>query len=113
MSPVAPSARPPWQPRASSGAVPIAEALTASSPLARLGERLRASAAMLECVRPLLPPALAGHVRAGPLDESGWSLLVGHAGAAAKLRQLVPRLQEALADDGRAVAAVRIKVLPE
>ena len=67
---------------------------------------------MLETVRPALPPALAAHVRAGPLDEGGWSLLVGHAAAAAKLRQLVPHLEMLLDDRGHAVRSVRIKVLP-
>lgn len=105
----------PFQPRpgpGSAGALPIADALSASSPLARLGERLRESAAMLESVRPLLPGPLGAHVRAGPLDEAGWSLLVGHAAAAAKLRQLVPHLEARLADRGHAVTSVRIKVLP-
>ena len=103
---------PAWQPRTSAGAVPLAEALSASAPLARLGERLRESAAMLESVRPALPPGLMSGVRAGPVDESGWSLLVSHAGAAAKLRQLVPRLEAALAERGHAVTSIRIKVLP-
>jgi hypothetical protein len=113
--PASDSAPPPsgaWRPRTSSGAQPIAEALSASSPLARLGERLRESTAMLESVRPLLPAPLAAHVRAGPVDPTGWSILVGHAAAAAKLRQLVPHLETRLADRGHAVTTVRIKVLP-
>lgn len=113
MSPPAPPEdRPAWRPRPAASAVPLAEALSASAPLARLGARLQESSAMLETVRPALPPALAAGVRAGPLDETGWSLLVAHAGAAAKLRQLVPRLEAALADRGHSVTSVRIKVLP-
>lgn len=90
----------------------MAAALSASAPLARLGERLRESSAMLTSVRSALPAALLAGVRAGPLDESGWSLLVAHAGAAAKLRQLVPHIEALLADRGHAVTSVRIKVLP-
>ena len=37
------------------------------------------------------PGALAAQVRAGPIDEAGWSLLCANAGVAAKLRQLAPQ----------------------
>ena len=91
-------------------AVPIDEAMRASPALARLVDRLRESNAMLDCVMPLLPPALAAGVRPGPLDAAGWSLLVPNAAVAAKLRQLAPRLEAGLRDQGHAVAAIRIKV---
>ena len=42
-------------------------------------------------VRPLLPAALARHVRPGPVDAEGWSLLAANAGVAAKLRHHVGR----------------------
>ena len=61
---------------------------------------------------PALPPALAASVSAGPVDDEGWSLLCANAAVAAKLRQLVPRLEEHLRDAGRPVAAIRIKVQP-
>ena len=83
-----------------------------SAALARLGERLRESRAMLASVMPLLPGPLAGAVTPGPLDAEGWSLLAANAAVAAKLRQLVPHLEERLRDAGHAVATVRIKVLP-
>ena len=97
---------------APAAALPFAEVMQASPPLARLFDRLRESNAMFAVVLPLLPPALASSVRPGPLDEAGWSLLGANAAVAAKLRQLVPRLEERLRDRGHAVAAVRIKVLP-
>ena len=83
-----------------------------SAPLTRLVDRLRESDAMLATIVPLLPAALAANVRAGPLDESGWSLLGGNAAVAAKLRQLAPRLEERLHERGHPVTSIRIKVMP-
>jgi len=57
-----------------------------------------------------LPAALAPHVRAGPVDDDGWSLLAANASVAAKLRQLQPRLEEVLSRRGWQVSAIRIKV---
>ena len=93
-------------------ALGIAEALNASAPLTRLGERMRRSNDYLSAVRPAFPAALAAHVQAGPVDDEGWSLLCANASVAAKLRQLVPHLEQRLRDGGHAVAAIRIKVQP-
>jgi hypothetical protein len=90
--------------------LPMAEALAQSEPLAALLARVRESEARLAAVHALLPPGLAGQVSAGPLDETGWTLLVTSGGAAAKLRQCLPRLQEALLARGAAVPAIRVKV---
>ena len=92
--------------------MPIAEALRASAPLGRLAERLRLSNALLAAVAPLLPAGLAAQVSAGPVDAEGWSLLCSNASVAAKLRQLVPHLEQRLRESALAVAAVRIKVQP-
>jgi len=93
-------------------ALGIADALRASAPLARLGERMRLSKAYFDLVRPGFAGALAAHVQAGPVDEEGWSLLCANASVAAKLRQLVPHLEQRLKDGGHAVAAIRVKVQP-
>jgi hypothetical protein len=97
---------------APAAALPVAEAMRSSQPLSRLVDRLRESNAMFASILPLLPATLAASVRAGPLDETGWSLLAANAGVAAKLRQLVPRFEERLRERGHAVVAIRIKVLP-
>ncbi len=88
----------------------MAEALSGSAALGRLGERLRRSKVLFAAVAPLIPPGLVGHVHPGPADEEGWSLLCANAAVAAKLRQLAPRLQQRLHESGFAVAALRIKV---
>ncbi len=102
------------QPKPASPAVamPIADALRGSAALGRLAERLRLSNALFAAVAPALPGALASGVRAGPVDDEGWSLLCANAAVAAKLRQLVPHLEQRLRESALAVAAVRIKVQP-
>ena len=92
--------------------MPIAEALSASGPLARLGDRLRLSNALFAAVAPVVPPGLASGLSAGPVDDEGWSLLCANAAIAAKLRQLVPHLEQRLRDVGQPVAAIRVKVQP-
>jgi hypothetical protein len=95
-----------------SPSVRLARALEGSEPLARLLQRVEESRARHAVVIPLLPEGLRGAVRAGPLDDEGWSLLVDHGAAAAKLRQLLPRLEAALAERGFQPRALRVKIQP-
>ena len=88
----------------------LAQALQRSEPLARLGQLLRDSNARFDAIRPCLPAALAPHVKPGPVDELGWSLLAANPSVAAKLRQLQPRLEATLKERGWQVSAIRIKV---
>lgn len=89
----------------------LGEALERSQPLAALRKRMRASEVRFEQIRPLLPALLAAHVKPGPLDADGWSLLAANVAVAAKLRQLQPRLESALAASGWPAVAIRIKVM--
>ena len=91
-------------------ALTIEAALHRSAPLAHLQQLMRDSNARFDAIRPDLPALLAPHVRPGPVDEQGWSLLAANAAVAAKLRQLQPRLEDRLRDRGWQVSAIRIKV---
>ncbi|MDE2298811.1 MAG: DUF721 domain-containing protein [Burkholderiales bacterium] len=106
MSPT-PSSRPP---PVTPDALRIAQALQQSAPLARLQQLMRDSAARFEAIRPSLPTALAAHVKPGPVDDAGWSLLAANASVAAKLRQLQPRLEDTLRERGWQICAIRVKV---
>jgi hypothetical protein len=53
---------------------------------------------------------MLSHVQPGPVDEAGWSLLVANAAVGAKLRQCIPRLEEALKKQGWPTSTIRIKV---
>lgn len=91
-------------------ALRLQQALQMSAPLARIFERLRDSKARFEAIRSSLPASLAAHVKPGPVDEIGWTLLAANAAVAAKLRQLQPRLEEAIRDRGWTVSEIRVKV---
>lgn len=93
-------------------ALPITAALRGSAPLTSLWQRVQDSNARFAAVRAQMPVALAAHVRAGPVDEDGWTLLAANAAVAAKLRQLEPRMQTALLAGGWPQGVIRIKVLP-
>ena len=90
--------------------LPLSTALGRSEPLAHLLRRLRESQARFAVIRPLLPAALAGALSPGPLDETAWVLLAANASAAAKLRQMAPQLQAALAAAGWPEPPIKIKV---
>lgn len=87
------------------------QALQRSEVLQQLGERIHQSSARLHAVRHCLPPSLRTQVRAGPIEDQVWCLLVPNSAAAAKLRQLLPTLLEQLATTGLAVRVIRVKVL--
>jgi hypothetical protein len=91
-------------------ALSIDQALNACEPLVRLGQRLAAAQAHLDAVRPLLPANLQSQVRAGPVDNDGWTLLAANAGVAAKLRQLLPRLETAIAPRAGERTAIKVRI---
>jgi len=90
--------------------LPVADALLRSAPLAHLRQRLSDSNARFAVIKTSLPSALAAHVKPGPVDEEGWTLLCANTPVAAKLRQLQPRLEELLRQRGWQVSGIRIKV---
>jgi hypothetical protein len=90
----------------------LATALGRSEPLTGLLQRLRESQARFDAITALLPPGLKGEVRAGPLDDAAWVLLVSHAAAAAKVRQMLPALEDTLRQRGWPGPPIKIKVLP-
>jgi Dna[CI] antecedent, DciA len=65
---------------------------------------------LLSLIKPLLPVALAAHVRAGKLDDAGWTLMVPNGAAAAKLQQLRPDFEQHLQARGMKVSSIRIRV---
>jgi hypothetical protein len=86
------------------------QAMHASPVLARLAELTQASRARLQAVQALIPPAMRASIQAGPVDEQGWCLLVSSTATAAKLRQLVPKLEASLQAQGWPQTPIRIKV---
>ena len=88
----------------------VLQASHESPTLARLSELVADSSARLQCVSPLLPPALRASVKAGPVEDGVWCLLVANNAVAAKLRQLLPDLTAHLRSKGWNVTQIRLKV---
>jgi len=88
----------------------VLQASHESPTLARLSELVADSGARLQCISPLLPPALRASVKAGPVEDTVWCLLVANNAVAAKLRQLLPDLTAHLRTKGWNVTQIRIKV---
>lgn len=91
--------------------LPVAQAIQAHGGLAQLGERLHASRRRLAVIAPVLPGDLLASLQPGPIDEQGWSVLAANAAVAAKLRQLLPRLEALLAQAGMPTR-IRVKLAP-
>ena len=89
----------------------IRQALAQSEPLAQLARRIRESQDRLAAIQTLLPPAMRPHVKAGPIDEAGWTLLVGNNAVSAKLRQMVPAIEAQLRMKGWDGPPVRVRLL--
>ncbi len=92
--------------------LPIRQVLAHNEPLQRLQQRVTASNERLSAVRGCLPPPLLLHIKAGPLDEEQWTLLVNNQAVAAKLRHLQPHIEAALQSQGLRACVLRIKVQP-
>jgi hypothetical protein len=98
-------------PLPSRSATPVLAAMAESVTLSSLMQISRQSQACLAAIQPLLPPGLAGLIKAGPVDEQGWCLLVPHNAAGAKLRQLVPALTAHLRSHNLPIDQIRVKVM--
>lgn len=88
----------------------MATAIGGSDLLAALTRRARESQQRLADLQPALPPGLRARLRAGTLDDESWTLLAPDAAAAAKLRHLLPRLSQTLAEHGWAARSLRVKI---
>jgi hypothetical protein len=92
-------------------ALRLDQALQQSAPLANLKRRIQDSNARFAAILPGLPTGLVPHIKPGPVDESGWTLLAANASVAAKLRQIKPQLEHMLNDAGWKMDVIRVKVL--
>jgi hypothetical protein len=91
-------------------AVTLAQAADQSVTLAQLARLAAESTLRLRAVESLIPVLLRPAIQAGPIEGDTWCLLVSGNAAAAKLRQLLPLIQAALADRGWKITSIRVKV---
>jgi hypothetical protein len=92
------------------GMLSLEQAVGTAPSLAALQQRIRESQRCLAFVAPLMPLTLRPFVKAGPIEETQWCLLVGSASASTKLRHLIPSMLLVLQENGVQVNAIRIKV---
>jgi hypothetical protein len=90
--------------------VTLLQATQESPTLARLTERSNDSTARLRAIESMIPAVLRSAVKAGPVDDANWCLIVNSSAAAAKIRQLVPAFEAHLRSKGWQVSAIRLKV---
>jgi len=88
----------------------LVEAVESAPSLAALQQRIRMSQACLQHIQPLIPVSLKPHLSAGPVEAQEWCLLVTHAAASTKLRQLVPAMLKIFARSGLPITSIRIKL---
>ena len=92
-------------------AITAHQAVENSVSLGRIASLIKESSARLKAIEPLIPENLRPAVKAGPIDEESWCLLVNGNAAAAKLRQLTPLIESRLLDAGWKVNSIRVKIL--
>jgi len=92
-------------------AITAHQAVENSLSLGRIASLIKESNARLKVIESLIPENLRSAVKAGPIDENTWCLLVNGNAAAAKLRQLTPLIESRLLDAGWKVNSIRVKIL--
>ena len=100
-----------YSPHRQSKSVTFNQAIENSPSLARLAGMVRESNNLLKSVELLLPAAMRASVKAGPIEDDVWCLLISSNAAAAKLRQLLPTLQARLQANGHKITSIRLKLL--
>jgi hypothetical protein len=99
-------------PHAVPAPITVRDAIDTSDMLRALMLRQRQSEDRLRVVCTVLSSELQCQVRAGGLDSDRWTLMADDSATAAKLRQLLPRLQAVLSAEGLAEPPVNIRVRP-
>jgi len=89
----------------------LEQAVDSAPSLALLQQYLRDSQRYLEWIQPALPSGIRALVKAGPIRDTEWCLLVSNASVSTKVRQLLPTMLTVLTQNGAQVSAIRIKVL--
>lgn len=92
-------------------ALSVHQAAGNSPSLARLTDLVKESNARLKAIESLFPETLRHAVKAGPIDDKSWCLLVNGSAAAAKTRQLMPLIQARLSREGWRLTSIRLKIL--
>lgn len=100
------------RPQHTPGTVTLADALRENPTLGSLLGRWRQAQECMQAAQPILGPELSAAMRPGPIEDTQWTLLAASGGAAAKSRQLLPRINQAVQALGLGIQTVRIRIAP-
>ena len=90
--------------------ITLQQAAQESPTFAQLANLAMGSSARLQSIQALIPTALRGAVKAGPIDGTVWCLIIDNNAAAAKIRQLLPSMESHLRTKGWNVNSIRLKI---
>ena len=92
--------------------ISLDEAMLRCTAVSQLARGLKESKDRYEAVKAYLVHhgKLADYIKPGPVDEKGWCILVTHAAAMSKLKQMVPLLENVLKQHGWVNNKVRLKM---
>ncbi len=88
----------------------ITDAVNDAPELKLLSQRIALGKRRLACIAQVLPASLASHLDSGGCDEQSWCVLVPNNAVAAKLRQMLPLLQQALEREEGTPIEVRLRI---
>ena len=71
---------------------------------------MRLSESRLQRLLTIIPKGLHRQIKAGPADEDTWTVLVTSPAVAAKVRQMLPTLAAAVAQQEQRTVRIRVKV---
>jgi hypothetical protein len=73
-------------------------------------QRMRLSESRLQRLLAIIPKGLHRQITAGPADEGSWTILVASPAVAAKVRQILPAMTAAVAQQEQRAVLIRVKV---
>ncbi len=100
----------PTRPTSSTAAKTLRDAASESPVLVKLGALIAQSSQFLKDIQHLIPQGLRSAVKAGPLDDESWCVVVSSPTVASKLRHLLPDIEQHLRNTHCSQVTVRIKV---
>lgn len=89
----------------------ITDAMQDAPELRALTRRIALGQSRLAAIAAVLPGTLSAQLASGGCEDNAWCILASNNGVAAKLRQLLPRLEQRLLTQENRTVNIRIRVI--
>ena len=86
------------------------DAVNDAPELKLLSQQIALGQRRLACIRKALPASLVTQLASGGCDNQSWCILAPNNSVAAKLRQLLPHIQQALEREEGRVVELRLRI---